>query len=325
VLYVDDLLLAYDPAIGIQHVKRELQNQYRMIDMGPARRFLAIELSITGMGFQLSQTYYIDTVLRRFGLQDCNTVATPLDKHSLAQLQNPSELSEILNPGKTRLYQSIVGSIMYIMLGTRPDLAFTISVLSKFVTSPRAAHLTAAKRVLRYLKGTRNLTLQFRPTSVQPVGFSDSNWAGDQSNCKSTGGFVFMLGGGAVSWKSKKQNSIALSSLEAEYIAGSEAAKEAVWLRRLYQELSNTTVNRMQPTVINIDNLGAIKNAENPRFHNRTKHIDIRHHFIRDLIEKGDISVQHISTNENIADTLTKQLAIASLERHRAAMGLKER
>ena len=124
-LYVDDLLLAYDPAIEIQHVKRELQNQYKMIDLSHACCFLAIELSVTRVGFQLNQTFYIDTVLRRFGLQDCNSVATPLDKHSLAQLQNPSELSETLNPGKTRLYQSIVGSIMYIMLRTRLDLAFT--------------------------------------------------------------------------------------------------------------------------------------------------------------------------------------------------------
>jgi len=176
-------------------------------------------------------------------------------------------------------YQSMVGNLLYAAMATRPDIAQAVSVVSKFNANPSVSHLTAVKRVLRYLKGTVNLALKYNQTESRAlVGFSDADWAGDQDDRRSTTGNVFLLGGGAVSWLSKKQSTVALSTAVAEYVALSQAAQECVWLRRLLSDLGMDAT----PVVILEDNQGAIAIAKNPVDHSRTKHIDFRYHYIRE-------------------------------------------
>jgi hypothetical protein len=185
--------------------------------------------------------------------------------------------------------------------------------------SPSATKATAARRALKYLKGTSDYALQYKSTGGL-IGFSDSDWAGDLNDRKSTAGFTYTLGGAAISWKSKKQKSVALSTLEAEYMASSEAAKEAVWLRSLMEDLKLTTCDN--PTIINIHNEGCINSLKNPRYHERTKHIDIRYHFTRNLVEDRVIQVDYIPTAENTADLLTKGLPRETHEKHVRGLGL---
>ena len=261
-------------------------------------------------------------------------------------------------------YQQAVGSIMYMMLGTRPDLAFTVSTLSKYCSNPTPEHSIAVQRALQYLQKTSKIGITYNgqqnpavtevidgPISTGITGFTDSDWAGDKDTWKSTSGYIFLLYGGAVSWKSTKQNVVATSSTEAEYIACSEAAKEALWIRRLDVELHGTAVPTVQdryqhetnieehlralqitkpqetainehPQIILADNQGAIKLSKNPQHHNRTKHINVRYHFIRKSCQDGLIELAYIPTSEMVADILTKALSQDKHEKHMRGMGL---
>ncbi len=177
--------------------------------------------------------------------------------------------------------------------------------MSKFKANPDAAHLTAVKRILRYLKGTVNLALKYeRSESGTLVGFSDADWAGDQDDRRSTTGNIFLLSEGAVSWLSKKQATVALSTAEAEYVALSQAAQEGTCLRRLLNDLGVEAT----PTVILEDNQGAIAIAKNPVDHSRTKHIDIHYRYIRECVQNGQIELQYCPTNDMKADILTEPL-----------------
>jgi len=230
---------------------------------------------------------------------------------------------------------------MYLMLATQPDLAYSISVLSKHAANPQEHHLGMAKRVLRYLKNTALLSLVYTkaltlPTALQTscwpatVGYTDSDWAGDPIDRHSTAAFVFLCSETVVSWKSKKQSLIALSTTEAEYVAASEESKEAVWLRRILSEIHRTFISdegssSTTPSItLYIDNQAAIKLIKNPRFHERIKHIEIKRHYKRETYENGEILLQHTPTTENIADAMTKPLSSATFWLHLQRMGLKE-
>ena len=182
-----------------------------------------------------------------------------------------------------------------------------------------------AKRTLRYLKQTKDLGISYTRTedsrSNSPYGFTDSDWAGDTGDRKSTGGYTFILANAAVSWKSKKQNIVALSSTEAEYIACSEAAKEAIWIRRLYSELLTKT-SPSAPILLYADNQSAVQLVKNNRFHERTKHIDTKYHHMRDTLAQGLITIEHISTHNMTADILTKALVRETYWKHLHRLGL---
>ncbi|KAM4577057.1 uncharacterized protein PAE49_006958 [Odontesthes bonariensis] len=198
----------------------------------------------------LHQKHYIEAILQKYGMDKANPVTTPADAN--VKLQKNDGVSKPVNPGT---YQSIVGSLLYAAMATRPDIAQAVSAVSKFNAEPNTAHMTAVKRILRYLKGTTNLALEYqRSESGTLVGFSDADWAGDQDDRRSTTGNVFLLTGGAVSWLSKKQNTVALSTAEAEYVALSQAAQECTWLKRLLSDLGMDVT----PTVILEDYQGAM-------------------------------------------------------------------
>jgi hypothetical protein len=217
-------------------------------------------------------------------------------------------------------YKQLVGSLMYLMTATRPDLAFTMSRLSKFFEAPTEVHANAAKRVLRYLKGTANKGLIYGSKKTF-AGYSDADFAGDTDDRRSTGGYVFLLYGGAISWKAKKQALPALSTVEAEYIAGAETTKEAIWLTRLLHADLGLQL-QPTPTLIHFDNQGAMALASKGSMQCRTKHIDVKWHFIRAYVENKTIKLAYLPTANMVADILTKGLAKERHQQHMEAMGM---
>jgi hypothetical protein len=320
-LYVDDLLIAHNGIEGKGHeIKQLLQAKYKMCDLGPARRFLGIEIeNEKDGGFSICQRAYIDTILKRFGLLNAKPAKTPLDPQvDLANTCCEDKAAD------RKLYLSIVGSLMYAAIGSRPDIAFSVAALSRYNIQPLEMHLTAAKRVLRYLKTTSDLRIHYRRLSnsqLSGVGYTDSDWAGNLKTRKSVGGCVFSLGytnsnqelvtSGLVHWQAKSQSVVALSTLEAEYIACSHATRESLWIRRILQEVATTMSISISkgPIPIGCDNQGAIKLITSGVVKQKSKHIDVKYHHVHDEQLKGSVQFQYVTSATNPADLLTKPLA----------------
>ncbi|XP_055590477.1 uncharacterized protein LOC129742584 [Uranotaenia lowii] len=200
-------------------------------------------------------------------------------------------------------YRSLVGSLLYVSVNARPDIAAATSVLARKVAQPTEADWIAAKRVIRYLRGTIDWTLKFTGVDMKLRGYTDADWSGDQRTRKSTSGYVFTLGGTAIAWRSKQQSSVSLSSMESEYIALSEAAQEVLWLQRLLADLD---AEQQGPTVMYEDNQSCIAFVRSERITKRSKHIETKQMFVKDLCEKGRIRLEYLCTEEMIADALTR-------------------
>ena len=252
-------------------------------------------------------------------MQDAKSCKTPVNPG--LKLTKANEESTLVNQ---ELYQSAVGKLLYLSTRTRPDIAYAVSTAAKFTAKPSEEHWKAVKHILRYIAGTINLGLQFtRGGSIDCTGFADADWAGDIDDRKSTSGYLFKVGGGPVSWRSRKQNCVALSTAEAEYMSLTLAAQEAIWLNRLLAELQSQE-EPAKPAILYEDNQSAICMTKNPQFHGRCKHIAIKYHFIRDEARKGTINVQYCRTDEMIADMLTKGLHAEQFIKLREMAGLKE-
>ena len=316
-LYIEDILIISKYKDQIQEMKFKLHAQYEMKDLGLARRFLAIELDYFENCLQLHQSSFIQTILLQFKMNECNGVFTPFETGQ--RLLAATEQDELIDPSK---YQSLIGSLMYLVAGTRPDIAFPIATLRKLNPRPTNQHFLAAKRVLRYLQQTFNWGLVYQKSQQQQEieSYADSDFAGDFGDRKSTSGYIFSLAGAAISWKAKKHSLVSLSSTEAEHIGYSEAAREAIWLRRLYHEITTT---ELQLQLIKCDNQEAIGLRENPKFHEHTKHIDIKYHFIWDCFDKELITLRYVPTTLMVADIMTKALPRDTHHRHVWNMGVR--
>jgi hypothetical protein len=313
-VYVDDLIIMTTTTEEMQGIKTSLSKNFKMKDLGSLHFCLGISVEQSEDGIKLSQKQYIEKLLERYGLQDAKPVSTPMDVN--VKLVADDGQSKPVDPVG---YQSIVGSLLYAAVATRPDISQAVGVLSRFNSAPTEAHLTAAKRVLRYLKGTINLSLQYKKTENSDVtGYSDAGWADDVDSRRSTTGNVFIMSGSPISWLSQRQSTVALSTAEAEYIALSSACQEAVWLQRLLTDIGEN----IKPITIMEDNQGAIAIAKNPVGHKRTKHIDIRYHFVREQTQKGVIEIQYLSTKEMLADMFTKPLPRGQFEYLRSKIGM---
>ena len=219
-------------------------------------------------------------------------------------------------------YASCLGSIMYAMLCTRPDICFSVSVTSRYQSNPGNDHWMALKHILKYLRGTKDKFLIYGGGELQVNGYTDSDFQSDPDDRKSTSGFVFTLNGAAVSWKCSKQGSTADSTTEAEYIAASEAAKEAVWIRNFITELG--VVPSIENAIpLHCDNSGAVAQAKEPRAHQKSKHVERKYHIIREIVSRGDIIVCKIRSEDNVADLLTKALTPRVFDKHVEAMGIR--
>ncbi|XP_074378475.1 secreted RxLR effector protein 161-like [Apium graveolens] len=222
----------------------------------------------------------------------------------------------------TTQFKSLVGGLRY-LVHTRPDIAFSVGIVNRFMEKPTTVHLNAAKRILRYIKGTLNFGLVYSTSSGNNVltGYSNSDLAGQIEDRKNTGSMVFYLNESLIKWVSQKQRCVALSSCEAEFMAATATACQVIWLSNL---LSQITCEDIGPVVLHIDNKSAIDLAKNPVFHKRSKHVDIRYHFTRECVEKGEIIVKYVSTDTQRADTLTKALTVVKFEKMRRLLGIKD-
>ncbi len=303
-VWVDDLVIAGSNMDIIRHFKHAIANRFKMKDLGEVSSVLGMEAirDPTTGEIKLTQVAYLKKVLERFGLSDCNPVGTPIEGN-LQRLEGGKPNHE---------YMSIVGSLMYASVVCRPDITYAVQALSRHFQSCGPDHLNAAKRVLKYLKGTINKGIIYKSGSTGRaatglIGYSDSDWGSDVDTRRSTTGYVFTFNGGAISWNSKLQQTVALSSSEAEYMALAAAVQEATHLRQLMEDLGCSITN--SAITIFEDNIGCIAMSSNPVFHKRTKHIAIKYHFIREKVESGEIDVKYISTNQQLADILTKPLS----------------
>ena len=290
-----------------------------MDDRGPLSWFLGMAIKQQPGAVTVSQTQYIDECLRRFGLDDCKPVSTPADANSsFSRADCPKDGSTEAAEIKGCDYRAIVGCLLYIAKQTRPDVLATVSKLSRYLENPGKVHWMAAKRVLRYLKGTRELGLTFRRDAdgLQLLGACDADWANDVDDRRSTTGFAFRIQkeGAAISWNSKKHPTAAISSSEAAYQAMAAAVQEVLYLRSLLEEMG---VKSEGATVIQEDNQSRIKMCKNPVMQKRTKHIDIKHHFVRERVEDGTVELQYCAMEDMCADLMTKALAKPKLEKHR--------
>jgi hypothetical protein len=321
---VDDMTIAGSSKAIVQAFKDALRQEFKIKDLGELKWLLGIEVKRDRhtRTISFSQRTYIDTIISRFNLQDAKPLSMPIDPHHmLSASQCPSTPHQVEDMRKIPFREGI-GSLMYAAQGTRPDIAFAISFLSQFMQNPGRPHWEAVKRVFRYLKGTRDhwLTIGNKINNDQRnlEGFTDADW-GSQEHRHSISGYIFMLDGGAVSWSSKKQPIVALSSMESEYIATTHATKEALWIRTFISEITRPLT---RPIILNCDNQSAIAISKNDEHHARTKHIDIRYHFIRSVSAEGLIELKYVPTDDNPADMFTKALARSKLQHLTPLIGM---
>ena len=313
-LYVDDLLFTGNNEAMFHEFKQSMFSEFEMTDNGLMSYFLGIEVKQESDGIYISQQRYMRDILKKFNMDKCNTVNTPVATG--LKLSKGGE-GEFVN---STVYKSLVGSLRYLTI-TRPDIVYGVGLVSRYMETPRESHWLAAKRILRYIRGTLNYGLFYNfGEDAKLFGYSDSDWGGDQDERKSTTGYVFFLGSTAFSWTSKKQSIVALSSCEAEYVAVASTVCEAIWLRNLLKSVCHPQV---ESTVIHVDNVSAIKLAKNPVQHGRSKHIDTRFHFLRDHVKQKTIELVYCHTKEQVADIFTKPLPIETFRLLREMLGMK--
>ncbi|KAJ9544812.1 hypothetical protein OSB04_024519 [Centaurea solstitialis] len=326
VLYVDDILLIGNDVPTLQSVKEWLSKCFQMKDLGEAAYILGIKIyrNRSKRLIGLSQSTYIDKVLKRFRMDESKKGFIPM-QHGivLSKTQCPVS-SEDQDRMKSVPYASAIGSIMYAMLCTRPDVAYSVSVTSRYQQNPGEPHWVAVKNILKYLRRTKEMFLVFGGTEdeISVTGYSDARFQTDRDDFRSQSGYVFTLNGGAISWKSSKQDTIADSTTEAEYIAACDAAKEADWLRNFLSDL-RVVASISRPIDIFCDNSGAVAQAKEPREHHKSRHVLRKYHLIREIIGRGDVRICKIPTEDNVADPLTKPLARAKHEAHANSIGMQ--
>ena len=321
-VYVDDLLIVSNNLQTIEGVKQKLKLEFEMVDFGEASSILGIQITrnLAQGWLELDQRRYVEVILDKFGMRECRGVVTPLEPNvKFSKTQGATTEGEVkIMEGVP--YKQAIGSLMYLMVSTRPDIASSIQVFAKYMQNPGVEHWEGVKRVFRYLKSTMKMCVRYeRGHSSQVSGFCDSDYAGDVDTMRSTAGYIFLLAGGAISWSSKRQAIVALSSTEAEYMAATHASKEALWLKRFIGELGTN----QSPVKILCDNQSALKLMKNPQYHARTKHISVQFHFIRELIEEGEIEFHFVGTNMQCADFLTKGVTREKLELFTFEVGLR--
>jgi len=274
-------------------------------DLGPVSLFLGMEVErvVERRLLKLSQHKYVRELLERFGMQDAKPVRTPMAAGAKLCREGDGQ-GDALDANVP--YSELVGALLYLSVGTRPDIAHAVGVLARFMSAPKQQHWVAAKRVLRYLKGTADYGVCFWPRGGRLEGMVDADFAGDLSTRKSTTGYVFTINGGAVSWSSKLQSVVAVSTSEAEYIAAAAAVKEALWLQKLVQAGFGLQV---VPVQIECDSQGALCMMQHVVASQRSKHIDVQYHFVRDRVAGGDVAFRYVPTASNIADCLTKAVS----------------
>jgi hypothetical protein len=297
-IYVDDIVFGSTNKSTLDKFVESMTGTFEMSMIGELNYFLGLQVKQLENGIFLNQEKYARNLVKRFELQESKPCKTPMS--SSVKITKDGTGSNV----DPTLYRSMIGSLLYLS-ASRPDIMFSVCVCARYQADPKQSHLIAVKRILRYISGTSPLGIWYSyDTNTNLVGFSDSDWAGDVDDRKSTSGGCFYLGNNLVSWYSKKQNCVSLSTAESEYVAAGSCVTQLVWLKHMLSDygLDSDTL------LMFCDNLSAISISRNPVQHSRTKHIDIRHHFLRDMVEDKIINIEHIETTNQLADMFTKPL-----------------
>ena len=293
-----------------------LKSEWELTDLGEPVKIVGIEIALGDRSVTISQRRYLEMILQKEGMDRANPVGMPLDNNVTLEPNPDGNIGD-----RSNSYARLIGELQFIANATRPDIAYAISRLSAFTANPTMQHVTALKRVLRYLSGTRSYGITYSDVLDHPnhfFGYADASFA-NMDDYKSITGYVFKMAGSAITWYSRKQSVTAMSTMEAEYIALSEAAREARWLRNLFSELGFA---QKLPTKIWGDNEGSIAISKNPQFHKRAKHIGVQFHSVKEQVKEGKIIVESCRTQHQTADVLTKALPWAKHRQHVTEMGL---
>lgn len=320
-VHVDDCTIAASELELVVRLKRDMSKHVEVTDLGELHWLLGIEVKRdrSSHAIRLSQKSYIDDIVRRFNFDELRPISTPMDPNLvLSSSQSPSTPDQIAAM-RNIPFREAIGSLMYASLATRPDITFAVARLSQYLQNPGPAHWDAAKRVFRYLKGTREFWLGYGEREEELTGWVDADGS-QEENRRAISGYAYLIDGGAVSWNSKQQELVVLSTTEGEYVAATHAAKEGLWLRSFIAEVFG---DDLSPTTLFSDNKSAIALSKDHQYHARTKHIDIRYHFIRYIIENGSMRLIYCPTEDMVADTLTKPLPSVKAKHFAAELGLR--
>ena len=306
VIWVDDLIIGASNDVLLCDTKNMLKERFKMKDLGKLSHFLGVDFEQGDSFVKVNQTKYLCIVLERFGMSDCKPRSTP------SELKVESNSEKLVD---SRTYREAVGCLIYAMICTRPDICWIITKLSQYLSKPLEAHWVAVKHVLRYLKCTLDYELCYRKCAdgLTLIGYSDADWASSADDRRSITGYCFSLSktGPLISWKSRKQRTVALSYCEGEYMALSATIQEALHLIQLLKDIS--CEYQFGPPMIYGDNQGAIALSKNPVNHQRSKHIDVRYHFIRTEVNSGKVVVEYCPTTDMVADVMTKSMTKVKL------------
>jgi hypothetical protein len=320
---------------AMAQVRALLSSAFVLQDLGEASYVLGMEIrrDLRAQTLRISQSTYAGALLRKWQMADCKPVSTPAETDIHKRLEEASSTEEAdgkderkseVDPKEVRKYQALIGGLLYLATGTRPDLAFAVQKLAQYASKPNAACWDAAMRVLRYVRGTMDFGITYTGTGSQHepaplIGYCDADWGEDRQDRRSVSGYVFKLVGGVVSWKSQKQRTVALSSVEAEYMATTQAVKEALWWRSV---LGGVGYDVSEPIEIRSDSQGSLALAKNPVHHQRTKHIDVQYHFNRQAVAQRKVQLGFVGTEEQAADVMTKALPRVKHQRALEQLGM---
>lgn len=312
-LYVDDLLVTGNNIDYVQNFKQEMKKVFEMTDLGLMSFFLGMDIRQGQNEVFLCQTKYAKEILKKFQMNECKAVSTPMNqKEKLCKDDGAEKIDE-------GYFRSLIGCLMY-LTATRPDILNVVSILSRFMHCPSELHLRAAKRVIRYIKGTTDFGVKFkRSKEFKLVGFSDSDWGGSIDDMKSTFGYCFTLGSGVFSWSSKKQEIVAQFTAKAKFIVATATVNQAILLRKILLDLD---MKEKEKTKIHVDNQAAIAISQNPVFHGKTKHFDTKLFFLREVQKEGIITLVYCKSEDQLADLFMKPLPISKFESLRSRLGV---
>jgi hypothetical protein len=297
-IYVNDIIFGSTNQDFCEEFGELMSKEFEMSMIGELNYFLGLQIKQLKQGTFVCQSKYVKDLLKKFGLMDATPIKTPMASNGHLDIDEGGK------PVDIKLYRSMIGSLLY-LTASRPDIMFSVCMCARFQANPKECHLTAVKRILRYLKLTPNVGLWYpKGAQFELIGYSDSDYAGCKIDRKSTSGGCQLLGRSLVSWASKKQNSVALSTAEAEYVAAASCCAQLIWMK---QTLCDYGLKFTKVPLL-CDNESAVKMANNPVQHSRTKHIDIRHHFLRDHVSKRNIDIIGVGMDDQLADIFTKPL-----------------
>ncbi|CAA7030319.1 unnamed protein product [Microthlaspi erraticum] len=314
-LYVDDMLIFGTNLRLVELTKEFLSSNFAMKDMGEADVILGIRIKRDNGRICLSQSHYVEKVLKKFNYLNCAPVSTPME----------ASVKLMPNTGKAVLqheYSQVIGCLMYAMTSTRPDIAYAVGRLSRYTSNPSTHHWQAVKRVLKYLRGTMDYGLCYGGFPSVLEGYSDASWITNVEDHTSTSGWVFLLGGGAISWASKKQTCITSSTMESEFVALAAAGREAEWLRNLVSEIPLWS-KPVSPISIHCDSQATLAKAYSQVYNGKSRHLGVRHSAVRELITHGVITLEFVRSQQNLADHLTKGLSRDLVIKSAEGIGLK--